>query len=80
MLARSSFVIPHPAVIQTGIDIQEIGVASVDCEQAAPVECCKESKADENSCYRQANFPTEAPFGWDKAHDKASQNKSHIKA
>jgi hypothetical protein len=38
----------------------------VDCEQAAPVESFKESKADQNPCYGQANFASEAPLGWDK--------------
>jgi len=47
----------------------------VDCEQAAPVECFKESKADENPCYGQANFASEAPLGWDKEQQSQQRKR-----
>jgi hypothetical protein len=47
----------------------------VDCEQGAPVEGCKESKADENSCYGQANFATDAPLGWDKEQQSRQRKR-----
>jgi len=54
MLARSSFVIPYPTIIKTGIDIEKIGIASAGNKQGARIECVDEGQTGENRYHRQA--------------------------
>jgi len=48
MLAGSSFVIPDSTVIETGIDIEKIGIASVGYEQGTRIECVKKRQTADN--------------------------------
>ena len=74
MLTRSSFVIPHPTVIETGIDIEEIGISSEEEEQYAIIAERKESQTAEQRRYSQAESDSEAPLGGDQ-EQRTRQNK-----